>query len=73
MVQSYGVAADRDYVTETIERHDATAVSPLLGDGAQGNNKQRQGASEYGGGHASIPSCVGNLCNTIMGEGPILC
>lgn len=68
MVQSYGVAADRDSTTEALERQDATAASPLLGGAAQGNNKQREGASGYHGGHASILSCVGNLCNTIMGE-----
>jgi hypothetical protein len=67
MVQSYGVA-DHDYASESLERQDATAASPLLGDTAHGNSKQRHGASEHGGGHATIASCVGNLCNTIMGE-----
>lgn len=69
MVQSYGVVTtDHHHDSEAAERLNATAASPLLGHSANGNGQQRHGASKNDGGHASMASCVGNLCNTIMGE-----
>ncbi|KAF8586472.1 hypothetical protein K439DRAFT_1556146 [Ramaria rubella] len=67
MVQLYGAAADRDYPPAgASDRQDASATSPLLGEAAHMNGKQGSAHGQPGG-HASIPSCVGNLCNTIMG------
>jgi hypothetical protein len=71
MVRSYGVTADPDNATEALERQNPTATSPLLGGAAHRNiGLSHHGATGYNGGHASIASCVGNLCNTIMGKRP---
>lgn len=66
MVQSYGVVADHDYAPE--ERQGSTAASPLLGASVHRSDNQNHEDGGYDGGHASISSCVGNLCNTIMGK-----
>ncbi|KIJ55723.1 hypothetical protein M422DRAFT_151672 [Sphaerobolus stellatus SS14] len=69
MVQTYGVATQRDYGDADVNES-ANATSPLLG----GPNGKRVDGEERGneegllhGGHAAIASCVSNLCNTIMG------
>ncbi|KAF8519006.1 transmembrane amino acid transporter protein-domain-containing protein [Hysterangium stoloniferum] len=69
MVQTYGVAADRDSASTAVESSAASTINtPLLVSGGQESVEQGGEAAGIRGGHATIPSSVGNLCNTIMGE-----
>ncbi|GJJ12130.1 hypothetical protein Clacol_006371 [Clathrus columnatus] len=60
---SYGVAT-QDYIAPDASDN-TSATSPLLRTG----DRERIEEHRTDGGHASIMSCVGNLCNTIMGTG----
>ncbi|KAJ3567461.1 hypothetical protein NP233_g6357 [Leucocoprinus birnbaumii] len=73
MVQTYGIAPNRSGTVEGRNGGNSEETNALLGGDATGAGIETvERREEVGGkreGHASLVSCVSNLCNTIIGSG----
>lgn len=66
MVQTYGIAPNRSGIEPPTAGNSEETNALLGGDGVQTVSRHATGKRE---GHASLISCISNLCNTIIGSG----